>query len=116
MTVTTVGDATYGKPVGQSGFIFCDKYLFPVTFTVRNSANQGDYFDGLPADCAAPDDVERDFGDPQEGSLASALQFVATGSCSPAAAARAQAARARLPKGVTAPHSESGWRQLVGYY
>jgi carboxyl-terminal processing protease len=116
MTVTTVGDATYGKPVGQSGFVFCDKYLFPVTFSVRNSANQGDYFDGLPADCAAPDDVERDFGDPAEGSLAAALQFVATGSCSPAAAARALSGRTKLPPGVSAPHSENGWRQLVGFY
>jgi C-terminal peptidase prc len=116
MSVTTVGEATYGKPVGQSGFTFCDKYLFPVTFTVRNSANQGDYFDGLPADCAAPDDVERDFGDPAEGSLAAALHFVATGSCSPAAAARALSGRTKLPPGVSAPHAENGWRQVVGFY
>ena len=33
-----VGDTTYGKPVGQYGFDFCDKVLYPVAFWSRTPA------------------------------------------------------------------------------
>ncbi|HEY3119961.1 MAG TPA: S41 family peptidase, partial [Vicinamibacteria bacterium] len=114
--VVTVGDTSYGKPVGQIGFNFCGKVLFPVAFSVRNSANQGDYFGGLPADCPAPDDLDHAFGDPQEGSLAEALHYLQAGACSAAAAASRAKLQARLPRGVRAPHTESGWQQLLGAY
>ena len=50
--VTIVGDTTYGKPVGQYGLRFCDKVLYPVAFSIKNANFEGDYFDGLPVDCA----------------------------------------------------------------
>ena len=53
MDVKVVGDTTYGKPVGQYGFDFCDKVLYPVAFLVTNARGEADYFDGIPADCAA---------------------------------------------------------------
>ncbi len=80
--VVTVGEASYGKPVGQYGINFCDKVLYPVAFTLRNANGQGDYFDGIAADCAAADDPDRQLGDPQEASLAEALHVVGTGQCS----------------------------------
>jgi C-terminal processing protease CtpA/Prc len=111
MPVTVVGDKTYGKPVGQYGFTFCGKVLFPVAFSGRNARDEGDYFDGIPADCRAPDDLEHELGDPAEGSLAESLQFLVNGSCSAAASARARAARAPRPR-----DTRDGWRQLIGAY
>ncbi len=116
MSVTVVGDTTYGKPVGQYGYDFCEKVLYPVSFRVVNARNEGDYFDGIPVDCAAGDDLEHQLGDSAEASLAEALSFVRSGSCSgrTAAAARTLAARhARIGKPV---RKLDGWRQVVGAY
>jgi len=114
--VTVVGDRTYGKPVGQYGFDFCDKTLFPVAFSTRNARDEGDYFDGIPADCAAPDDIEHALGDSAEGSLAEALGFLATGHCSAVAGAQARAQALRRPPLEGQPHRGDGWRELVGAY
>lgn len=80
--VTTVGETTYGKPVGQYGLTFCDKVLYPVAFTLRNADGQGDFFNGIAADCAARDDADRELGDAAEASLAEALHVIRTGQCS----------------------------------
>jgi C-terminal processing protease CtpA/Prc len=82
LTVVVVGDRTYGKPVGQYVLPFCDKVIAPVSFSIRNIADQGDYFDGIPADCAADDDISHDLGDAEESSLAEALSVLSTGECS----------------------------------
>ena len=83
--VRLVGSATFGKPVGQSGFPFCDDELLlrPVTFETVNSLNEGQYFDGLEVDCGATDGLQFALGDPAEPSLATALEFIETGSCGP---------------------------------
>ncbi len=84
-----VGSNTSGKPVGQSGFDFaaCDLRIRAVTFQTLNANNQGDYFDGLasvvPNTCRAGDDITRPFGDPQEASIAAALDFLAGRACTP---------------------------------
>jgi hypothetical protein len=57
LPVVIVGDRTYGKPVGQCGLPFCDKVFAPVAFSMVNARGEGDYFDGLPVDCAAADDT-----------------------------------------------------------
>lgn len=80
--VTVVGDRTYGKPVGQYGMNFCDKVLAPVAFSLVNANGEGDYFNGIAADCTAPDDIEHDLGTADEGSLSEALHVIRTGSCS----------------------------------
>ncbi len=82
MPVVIVGDATYGKPVGQYVIEFCDKVLAPVAFSLRNADGEGDYFGGLPPTCTAPDDIEHDLGDAGEASLAEAFHFIRTGACS----------------------------------
>ena len=111
MPVTVVGDRTYGKPVGQYGFRFCGKILFPVAFAGKNARDEGDFFGGIPADCRAPDDLEHELGDPAEGSLAEGLYHLANGSCSAASAARARAKAVRLR-----PVFRDGWRELLGAY
>jgi C-terminal processing protease CtpA/Prc len=116
MPVVIVGDRTYGKPVGQYSFTFCDKVLHPVSFATKNARGEGDYFGGLPADCAAPDDVSHAFGDPSEASLAAALAYLRTGACSASASAAARAQSLRRPEDARQPHRENGWQQLIGAY
>jgi hypothetical protein len=111
-----VGDRTFGKPVGQYSFDFCDKVLHPVAFSTRNARNEGDYFDGIPADCAAPDDLTAALGDTREGSLAEALQFLRTGRCSGTAGAELRAQSLRRPPDELQPHFKDGWRQLLNSY
>ena len=115
MTVTVVGDTTFGKPVGQYGYDFCDKTLFPVAFEVHNARGEGSYYDGIPADCAAADDLDHPLADSGEASVAEALHFLRTGTCSvtAAGAARALALReAQIGRGLP----RGGWRQLVNAY
>ena len=112
MPVVTVGDATYGKPVGQYGINFCEKVLYPVSFTLRNALGQGDYFGGIPADCRAGDDLMRQIGDPGEASLHEALHVIRTGACSTPLDAQTDApARRRLGTVDTPP--ATGFRALV---
>jgi carboxyl-terminal processing protease len=110
--VVTVGDASYGKPVGQYGITFCDKVLYPVAFTLRNANGQGDFFDGIPADCAAADDADRQLGDAQEASLAEALHVIATGQCSATATAGRQRRLSAKRPDALAP--ARGLEQLIG--
>jgi C-terminal processing protease CtpA/Prc len=111
LPVTIVGDTTFGKPVGQYGFNFCDKVLFPVSFQTRNALGEGEFFSGLEADCAAADDLDRALGDREEASLAEAFHFLRTGSCSPQAAIASRSLEqlrreARLIE-------RRGWEQLL---
>ena len=111
MDVKVVGDTTYGKPVGQYGFDFCEKVLYPVAFLVTNARGEADYFDGIPADCAAADDVDHALADPREASLAEALYVVRNGRCSGTAAAQAEV-QARFRERVREIPPD-GWRQTL---
>jgi carboxyl-terminal processing protease len=112
ITVTVVGNTTYGKPVGQYGFDFCDKVLYPVAFQVRNALGQGDYFGGIPADCAAGDDLDHPLGDPGEASLAEGLSFLRNGRCT-AAAASAARAHSQRESTIGRPAPRDGWQELL---
>jgi C-terminal processing protease CtpA/Prc len=111
--VTIVGDTTYGKPVGQYGFNFCDKVLAPVAFQLRNAKGEGDFFSGLPADCPAADDADHLLGDPAEASLGEALYFLQNGRCSPAAASSATARALRASR--SEPRA-TGWQSLINIH
>jgi C-terminal processing protease CtpA/Prc len=111
MDVKVVGERTYGKPVGQYGFDFCDKVLYPVAFLVTNARGQADFFSGIPADCAAADDVDRPLADAREASLAEALTVIRTGRCSGQAAA-AQLQQESLRERVR-PIAVDGWHQIL---
>ena len=112
MPVDIIGDATYGKPVGQYLVEFCEKVLAPVSFSLRNANDEGDYFAGLPATCAAADSIEFDLGDAAEASLAEALHFIRHGTCrTPSATAGAR----RLTQDRWEPRLV-GWMSLVNAY
>jgi len=67
VAVTLVGETTFGKPVGQYGFDFCESTLFPVAFETRNARGEGSFYGGIPADCAAGDDLEHGARQPPRG-------------------------------------------------
>lgn len=79
--VTIVGDRTFGKPVGQIGLEFCEKILRPTAFQTVNSNGDGDYFDGLPVDCPAADDLNVAVGDDTDPNMVAALAYLDTGAC-----------------------------------
>jgi hypothetical protein len=113
MPVTLVGETTFGKPVGQYGFDFCDKTIFPVAFETRNARGEGDFYGGIAADCAAGDDLDHPIGDPEEASLAEALEYLRTGSCTATAGAAAKAFAEREAR-IGHGQPKDPWRQLVG--
>lgn len=81
VTAVTVGSKTFGKPVGQFGFQFCEKVLRPVTFRTINALGVTDFFDGLPADCAAGDTLDVPFGTAGEASFDAAVFWLRHGFC-----------------------------------
>ncbi|MEL7451532.1 MAG: hypothetical protein AAFN78_20145, partial [Pseudomonadota bacterium] len=76
-------------------------------------AKRGGMHDGFKVDCPAQDDLENPLGDPQEASLAEAINFLATGACSVTAAAAQGRA---LPRASSAelPSRRARQRQLIG--
>ncbi|MGB3797254.1 MAG: S41 family peptidase, partial [Alteraurantiacibacter sp.] len=107
-----IGENTFGKPVGQSAFDLsaCDDRLRIVTLKLENANGQGEYFNGLagtvPNSCRANDDVSRDFGDPEEEMISTALDFLAGRSCTPIAGGTATTQSA-TPRGLLAPERPS---------
>ncbi len=89
--VTTIGTSTCGKPVGMKPENFCDLTLVAINFAAFNAAGQGEYFSGIPADCAADDDVGQAFGDPAEPMLQAARYFIDNQACQVAPRSRGQA-------------------------
>jgi C-terminal peptidase prc len=109
--VDIIGDATYGKPVGQYQLGFCDKILAPVSFSLRNANDEGDYFDGLAPTCLAGDDIEHELGDAEEASLKEAFHFIRHGACSSPATLTARGLRA-----ADLRFRATGWQSLVNAY
>lgn len=79
--VTLIGSKSFGKPVGQVASDFCDQRLRAVAFETVNADAEGQYFDGLPVDCPAADDLAFPIGDANEASTAAALAYIGTGAC-----------------------------------
>jgi C-terminal peptidase prc len=108
MPVAVIGDTTYGKPVGQYGFEFCQKVMAAVAFSLKNANFEGNFFDGIPPTCAAADDTSHQLGDTAEGSFAEALNYLRTGACSARAEGAARAMRAQVPQ-----ERLTGWAALI---
>jgi carboxyl-terminal processing protease len=106
VSTATVGAPTYGKPVGQLGFLFCEKVLRPVSFQTVNSLDEGDYFDGIPVDCAAGDTLERAFGTAGEASFDAAVFWLEQGFCPPQLAPMSESA----PAYTRQPPEPAPWR------
>lgn len=79
--VVIVGDDTFGKPVGQIGLEFCEQILRPTSFQTVNANGFGDYFDGLPVDCPALDDLNVAVGADNDPNIEAAVDFLSSGSC-----------------------------------
>jgi len=82
-TVISIGDTTNGKPAGMNGWDVGQKYfMWPITFKMVNSQDQGEYFEGIAPDKIALDDITHDFSDKEEQCLKDAIQYIETGSLS----------------------------------
>ena len=109
--VVMVGGNTFGKQVGQGRWDMhegvegleredCDVALRLTAFEIVNGENEGGYHQvGLEGTgrftlCAAEDDIFNAFGDPQEASVATALDWLGTGSCPSSASANNDAVKA----------------------
>jgi len=79
--VIQIGGTTCGKPVGMYGKEFCDQIILPIEFQSVNHNDEGDYFDGLFADCAAFDDLTHEFADPQEVMFSTAIFHMNNSNC-----------------------------------
>ncbi|MFN8344876.1 MAG: S41 family peptidase [Spirosomataceae bacterium] len=80
LDVKLIGKATHGKPVGMYGFEVMDYVIAPIAFKTVNAKNVGDYYSGLAVDATIADGLDKNWGDPLENCLASALGYIQTGS------------------------------------
>jgi len=92
VNVALVGSDTFGKPVGQVGLEFCGNLLRAVAFETVNANDEGGYFDGLPVDCAASDDLSIPVGADNDPNLVTSLTYLDTGSCPVVSMPKAEAA------------------------
>lgn len=120
VAVAIVGATTFGKPVGQVGFEFCNKILRPTAFQTVNADGYGDYFDGLAVDCPAADDLSVAVGADTDPNIIAAMAYLDTGACpvavAPATVSKAQGEqeigiRQQRPQGPLPP-----WREFAGAY
>jgi len=85
VTVVSIGDTTNGKPTGMNGWDIGKKYyMWPITFKMVNSQNQGEYFEGIFPAKLAPDDITHDFDDRNEACLKEAIYYLTNGAISKA--------------------------------
>jgi Periplasmic protease len=80
LDIRTIGDTTNGKPVGMLGFPYQTSYMFfPITFSLVNSAGQGDFYQGFVPDKYVPDDITHDWYDRNESCLKEAIYYLENG-------------------------------------
>jgi C-terminal processing protease CtpA/Prc len=111
--VSIVGADTFGKPVGQLGILFCDKILRPTAFETVNSDDGGRYFDGLPAECTAADDLSVPVGDDADPNIVAALTHLDTGGCPAVTAAPSGFGKPADRQKRAAPGGKP-WREFAG--
>lgn len=120
-SVALVGRQSYGKPVGQRGFVSaeCDAVAYLVSFRLTNAQGDGDYFKGLPSasfsGCGilADDDLGHELSDPLETSTAAALEWMRTGTCPATMTPLALAAGDRYPQAAQPTEAQ---RHLPGLF
>ena len=80
MDIKIVGDTTHGKPVGMQGFVWGTKYIFfPITFTIQNTENYSDFYEGFAPDKYVIDDIAHDWNDRNEACLKEAINIIENG-------------------------------------
>ena len=110
--VSIVGATTLGKPVGQLGIPFCEKILRPTSFETVNSLNEGQYFNGLPADCAADDVLTVPIGDDADPNLVAALSILDTGGCPVSQVGPPAQQKPEAPRSLN--RTGPAWHRLTG--
>ena len=101
--VVVIGSRTAGKPYVSSARDFCGKSINAMSAQGVNAGGES-VFGGIAADCAAADDLTRDFGVADagsegvviEGMVRSAADYLVFGSCQATQVAQATAATRRL--------------------
>lgn len=82
INVKVVGEKTVGKPIGMKVVGLCDEVIFAATQQNINSQYEGDYFDGIEADCQVADEFSSTWGDQSNDNiLNSALKLIENGHC-----------------------------------
>lgn len=80
MDIKLIGPTpTHGKPVGFFPIPVSDWYIFPVSFRTTNKNGEGNYFNGIPVNAQVADGLDKDWGDVNEASLASAIRNITSG-------------------------------------
>ena len=77
MDVRLIGNSnTHGKPVGFFPIENGEWYVFPVSFKTINKNGEGNYYNGLIPNALVADGLDKDWGDVEESSLASAIRNI----------------------------------------
>jgi hypothetical protein len=92
--VITVGDTTFGKPVGSLPQGYCGITYSAVHFESTNAKNEGRFWDGFDASCPVAEDFTRAAGALDDPLLVSAAHHADNGVCPVIAAAKPAASRA----------------------
>jgi C-terminal processing protease CtpA/Prc len=75
--VKTIGDTTNGKPVGMVGIPYNKDYMFwPISFSLVNASNQGEFYKGIPPIKVVADDFTHDWNDRKEACLREAIYYL----------------------------------------
>jgi carboxyl-terminal processing protease len=121
--IALIGGNSFGKPVGQIGIdrTACDDRIRVVAFSDQNGRSEGFFYDGLaekvPVTCQAGDDFTKPLGDPQEASVARALDFLAGRACAPIPAGqRSQAVREGESALLTPANPTTAQREVPGLF
>lgn len=83
LPIITIGDTTNGKPVGMVGVPFKTDYMFwPISFSLVNTSNQGEFYDGFAPAKLVDDDFTHDWNDRKEACLKEAIYYLEHGAVS----------------------------------
>lgn len=83
LNVRCFGDTTNGKPVGMIGIQYKTDYMFwPISFALVNSADQGDFYNGIAPEKYVPDDFTHDWNDRNEACLKESIFYLEHGNVS----------------------------------
>jgi carboxyl-terminal processing protease len=83
LNVICIGDTTNGKPVGMLGINYKTDFMYwPITFSVVNSSDQGDFYKGFFPEKYVPDDITHDWSNRNELCLKEAIYYLEHGTVS----------------------------------
>jgi carboxyl-terminal processing protease len=83
LDVKCIGDTTNGKPVGMVVIPYKTNYVFwPISFSVNNSAGQGDFYKGFAPAKYVIDDFTHDWNDRSEACFKESIYYLEHGNVS----------------------------------